>query len=676
MSTSDAVVERMEWLVAALNRYGRLYHEQNVSEIPDQEYDRLYRELEALEQAYPTLRRDGSPTMRVGGAPLEGLEPFVHEVPMLSLQNAFSSQELEEFEDKIRRYLGGGPAAIAYRVEPKLDGLAMELVYEDGVFVAGGTRGDGLTGENVTHNLRTIATIPLRLRDAPAGRLSVRGEVLFDLPGFEKMNDRREAEGDKRFENPRNAAAGTMRQLDPKMVQGRPLRFYAHSAGLLPPGVEVASQSELSALFSRWGFLVDPMSDVASGMPAVVRAVERIRAERSSLDHEIDGAVVKVDSFSLQDQLGFVTRSPRWALAYKYPPERVRTVLEDVLFSVGRTGAVTPVACLRPVRVGGVTVSRTTLHNEDELQRLDLCIGDTVEVERAGDVIPKLVQVVKDAAHAERSRVRYPSACPECGAGLVSDPEAAAIRCPNELECPAQLRRVIQHFASRLCMDIEGMGERLSDQLVGVGLVRRPSDIYRLTLEQLMGLERMGKQSAQNLLEAIETSRSRGFDRALMALGIRQVGESTARDLARHFGTMDALRGASAEELTAVEGVGAIVANSVVGFLALERNRAEIDALQSLGVQFRPIGTGSRSGGLAGKTFVLTGTLPSLGRDDAKRLLQEAGAKVSGSVSKKTDYVVAGAEAGSKLDQATSLGVSILDEAGMLALLAAARSPG
>ena len=679
---SDAVVTRMQWLIAELNRHGRLYHEQNISEIPDQDYDALFRELELLEEANPALRSLESPTARVGGSPLADLVPFVHEVPMLSLQNAFSSQELQDFEDKIRRYLGGGPATIAYHVEPKLDGLAMELVYEDGVFVSGGTRGDGQTGENVTHNLRTIATVPLRLLGAPPGRLSVRGEVLFDIPGFEKMNDRREADGDKRFENPRNAAAGTMRQLDPKMVQGRPLRFYAHSAGVLPPGVVVASQSELAALFSTWGFLVDTMSEVATGIPAVVEAVERIRGHRSGLDHEIDGAVVKVDSFLLQDQLGFVTRSPRWALAYKYPPERVRTVLEGVLFSVGRTGAVTPVACLRPVRVGGVTVSRTTLHNEDELKRLDLCVGDTVEVERAGDVIPKLVQVVRDAGPAEpaepaeRVRVRYPSACPECGAGLVSDPEAAAIRCPNELECPAQLRRVIQHFASRSCMDIEGLGERLADQLVSAGLVRRPSDIYRLALEPLVSLERMGRQSAQNLLDAIHASRSRGFDRALMALGIRQVGESTARDLARYFGTIDALRAASVAELTAVEGVGAIVAGSVVGFLSLERNGAEIDALLSLGVQFLPIATASRSGGLAGKTFVLTGTLPTLGREDAKRLLQEAGAKVSGSVSKKTDYVVAGVEAGSKLAQATALGVAILDEAGMLALLAVARSPG
>lgn len=667
---------RMEWLVAELNRHGRLYHELNTSEISDAAYDALYRELEGLEAGHPELRRPDSPTHRVGGAPLAALAPFVHEVPMLSLQNAFSSEELRDFEARIRRQLGGGPEVLRYHVEPKLDGLAMELVYEDGVFVAGGTRGDGATGEDVTHNLRTLPTVPLRLDGAPAGRLSVRGEVLFDLPGFEAMNDRREAAGERRFENPRNAAAGSMRQLDPAMVQGRPLRFYAHSAGLLPAGAAVSSQSELLASFRRWGFQVHARNAVVHGIPEVIDAVAGLQAVRSTLDHEIDGAVVKVDDFALQDALGFVTRSPRWALAYKYPPERVRTVLEDVLFSVGRTGVVTPVACLRPVRVGGVTVSRTTLHNDDELGRLDLCVGDTVEVERAGDVIPKLVQVVKDDAHAARTRVQYPAVCPECGSTLVRDPEEAAIRCADELRCPAQVRRTIQHFASRLCMDVDGLGERLADQLVGAGLVRRPSDLYRLTVEPLAALERMGKQSAQNLVNAIDVSRGRGLDRALMALGIRHVGETTARDLARHFGTLDALMAASPAELVGVEGIGAIVAASVAAFFARAENQEELAALRSLGVQFAPVAAPRREGGLTGKTFVLTGTLPTLGREDARRLLEAAGAKVSGSVSKKTDYVVAGAEAGSKLDKATELGVPVLDEGAMLALLAGSGSAG
>ena len=665
----------MAWLVSELNRHSRLYHEENRSEISDPEYDALYRELEDLEAANPDQRRADSPTQRVGGRPIDGLTPFPHPTPMLSLQNGFSSAELAEFEARLRRHLGGGPPNVRYQVEPKLDGLAMELVYEDGVFVAGGTRGDGQIGEDVTHNLRTIPSIPLRLLNAPAGRLSVRGEVLFSLSGFERMNDRREQEGERRFENPRNAAAGTMRQLDPTMVQGRPLRFYAHSAGLLPDP-RPASQSELAALFAAWGFWVNPLNVVVEGIEQVVQAIEALRLQRADLDYEIDGAVVKVDSFDLQEDLGFVTRSPRWALAYKYPPERVRTVLDDVLFSVGRTGAVTPVACLRPVRVGGVTVSRATLHNQDQIERLDVCVGDSVEVERSGDVIPKVVQVVADAAHAHRVRVRYPSACPECGTGLVRDIEEAAIRCPNELGCPAQVRRVIQHFASRGCMDIEGVGEKLVDQLVGVGLIRRPSDLYRLTQEVLVGLERMGKLSAQNLIAGIEISRGRGLDRALMGLGIRHVGEATARDLARHFGTLDALLAASEAELCAVEGIGEIVANSVAGFLRMERNLAEIQALRELGVAFRPIAARRPAGALIGKTFVLTGTLPAMSRDEAKALLEGVGGKVTGSVSKKTDYVVAGADAGSKLDKAKELGIAVLDEAGMRALVADAGSAG
>lgn len=666
---------RMSWLVSELNRHGALYHEQNVSEISDAEYDALYRELEALEVAHPEHKLPDSPTQRVGGAPKAGLEPFVHEVAMLSLQNAFSAEELADFEARLRRQLGGGPEVMRYQVEPKLDGLAMELVYEDGALVSGGTRGDGQVGEDVTHNLRTIPSVPLRLKGGPAGRLSVRGEVLFDLPGFERMNDRREAAGDRRFENPRNSAAGTMRQLDPKMVQGRPLHFYAHSAGLMPTGVRCSSQSELSALFSRWGFKVNPLNRVVEGVDQVVAAIADLRAARSQLEYEIDGAVVKVDGFDLQDELGFVTRSPRWAIAYKYPPERVRTVLEDVLFSVGRTGAVTPVACLRPVRVGGVTVSRTTLHNEDELGRLDLCIGDTVEVERAGDVIPKVVQVVVDDAHAGRARVRYPATCPECGTALVRDAEESATRCPNDLECPAQVRRVIEHFAGRLCMDVEGLGEKLVDQLVSAGKVRRPSDLYRLELDALLGLDRMGKLSAQNLLKALEVSKTRGLDKVLMALGIRHVGESTARDLARHFGTIDALLAASPTELRAVEGIGDIVANSVSSFLAEPHSRNEIAALAEVGVTFAPVAV-RRGTALAGRTFVLTGTFPTMSREEAKQLLEAAGAKVSGSVSKKTDYVVAGADAGSKLDKARELNVAILDEAGMLSLLAGSGQAG
>lgn len=674
--------ERMDWLVAELNRHNALYHQQNAPVISDWAYDTLYRELEDLEARRPDLLRDDSPTKKVGWAPIEELTPFVHEVPMLSLQNGFRRteegedpyQDLRDFEDRLRRVLGDeAPTSIRYVVEPKLDGLAMELVYEDRKFVRGGTRGDGVVGEDVTHNLRTIRTIPRSLPPEAPAKLSVRGEVLFDLRGFEEMNAKRVAAGDKAFENPRNAAAGTMRQLDPKSAKERPLLFWAHSAGAMPRGA--VSHHDVLDDFRAWGFQVNPLNRVCEGLDAAIEAVAEIEARRQDLPYEIDGAVVKVDSLALQDALGFVTRSPRWALAFKYPPPEVVTRLEDVAFSVGRTGAVTPVAVLAPARVGGVTVRNATLHNEHQMRRvLGLRVGDQVVIRRAGDVIPEVVRTVDEPGRDARPLVAYPETCPVCGGHLVrepnpKEPDKVLIRCPNGLACPAQARGGILHFASRLCMDVQGLGEKLVDQLVSTGLVKVPSDLYALDKERLAGLERMGDTSAQNLLAQIDTSRARPLDRCVMALGVPMVGEATARDLARHFGTIDALMAASEEQLDAVFGIDKKVAGAIATFFREPRNVEEIARLRERGVRFVEVARPAGGGKLAGKTFVLTGTLPSMTREEAKAKIEAAGGKVAGSVSKKTDWVVAGAEAGSKLDKAKELGVAVVDQDGLLALL-------
>ena len=700
--------ERIEELVRELDRHDRLYHQLAAPEISDWAYDQLFRELQSLEAAHPDLVRADSPTRRVGMAPVPELAPFVREVPMLSLQNGYRREEGDPdakegaFTDILAWALGSlqpdgkrrggmqgqlrddpvlGAAdlrAVAYTVEPKLDGLAMELVYEDRTFVRGGTRGDGTTGEDVTHNLRMLPSIPRRLPDDAPSHLTVRGEVLFDLPGFERMNTEREARGEKRFENPRNAAAGTMRQLDPGQVVGRPLQFFAHSAGVM--GEKPASHHALLTDFARWGFRVHPLVRVCPDLDAALVAVADIEAARPDLDVEIDGAVLKVDATALQDALGFVTRSPRWALAFKYPPARVRTRLEGVLFSVGRTGVVTPVAQLAPVRVGGVTVRNASLFNEHQLTRaLALRQGDLVEIERAGDVIPHVRGAIDEAERGERTPWTYPLTCPACGAALEREfadadkPDAVTIRCPDTLACPAQARGALKHYASRGCMDIEGLGEKLVDQLVSSGLARRPSEIYALTVAQLAGLDRMGETSARNLVGGIEASRARPLDRALLALGIPQVGESTARDLARHFGDLDALMAADLTALVGdargpkpISGIGELVAASILRFFATPAAQDEIAALRAAGVAFTPVPRVVSGGAFAGRTFVLTGTLPTLARDDAKARILAAGGKVSGSVSKKTSVVVVGAEAGSKLDTARELGIEIWDEERLL----------
>lgn len=675
---SDDAARRIAHLVSELNRHNRLYHQLDAPEIPDREYDLLYRELEVLEERFPEHRLDTSPTHRVGGEPLDHLTPFPHRVPLLSLSNAFGAEDLQEFEDRCRDVLRRDgthdhTAPIEYFVEPKLDGLAIELVYEAGRLTGAGTRGDGRVGEDVTHNMRTVATVPLQLHgdDVPP-YLSVRGEVLFDLPGFERMNEERVAAGEKPFENPRNAAAGTVRQLDPKKAADRPLIFFAHSVG---EGLDdVARHSEQIDRLKEMGFVTNELNRLCCDIAEVIAAIEHLEQRRQNLPYEIDGAVVKVNRLDLQRALGFITRSPRWATAFKYPPPRVQTVLEDVLFSVGRTGVVTPVACLAPVRVGGVTVSRASLFNAKMLRDLDVRRGDMVVVTRRGDVIPKVEEVVLDDGHATREPVVYPEACPVCGTGLLEEanpdePDKVTFRCPNTLSCPSQLRESLRYFGSRLGMDIDGLGEKIIDQLLAREMVSRPSDLYTLGVEDLQKLDRLGRKSAQNLVDALEVSKSRPLERVIYALGVPQVGEATARDLANAFGSIDRLIEATTDELLAIDGIADKVAGDVRGYFDKQVNLDEIARLRSLGVVFPQVEVKAppgdekdAEGPLSGQAFVLTGTLPSMSRDEAKALIQEAGGKVSGSVSKKTSVLVAGESAGSKLTKAQSLGVEVIDE--------------
>ncbi len=671
---ADAAAARVAELVPELNRHSVLYHQANAPEIDDRTYDLRYRELELLEDRFPDLAREDSPTRRVGAAPVSELRAFPHAEPMLSLQNAFSEAELREFETRCRRVLGDqAPEVLTYMVEPKLDGLAMELVYEQGRLQRAGTRGNGRVGEDVTHTVRTIRAVPLALQaDPPPERVDVRGEVFYDLAGFEAMNAARVARGDKPFENPRNAAAGTVRQLDPRIAADRPLTFLAHSFGEARGLPDLGAHHEQLALVASWGIPVSALNQRAEGIEEVISHIHALEGQRNDLPFEIDGAVVKVDDLRLQRELGFVTRSPRWAIAYKYPPPRVRTRVNEVFFSVGRTGVVTPVAFLEPVRVGGVTVSRATLHNADQIARLDLREGDLVEIQRAGDVIPQVLAVVEEDAHAARPPVAFPQRCPICDTPLLDEIGGTARihRCPNPLSCPAQLKGGVLHWGSRGAMDIDGLGEKLVEQLLAREQVRRVSDLYLLKTEDLEPLERMGRKSAENLIRALEASKDQPLERALVALGIPEVGEATARDLAQHFGSLDALAAAPPEELVRVHGIAERTAGRVREFFDDPHHQAEIARLRELGVRFPDAGPGAvTSEAAAGKTFVLTGTLPTLTRNDAKALITAHGGKVTGSVSKRTDYLVAGDAPGSKLDKARDLGVEILDEAGLRALL-------
>lgn len=668
----------MDELRAQLNQHLYNYHVLDAPTISDAEYDALYHALVALEAAHPELVTPDSPTQRVGAAPLDAFAAVAHRVPMLSLSNAFSEDDIANFDRRCRE--GLGVDEITYACEPKFDGLAISLTYAHGVFVQGATRGDGATGEDVTLNLKTIPSIPLKV-ECDAARLEVRGEVLMQRRDFEKLNARQAAKGEKPFVNPRNAAAGSLRQLDPRLTAERPLSFFAYGVGEMD-GVNLSPQQNTHSTTMDWlaslRFPVAHQREVVKGAAGLFAYFARIGAARPSLPFDIDGVVYKVNNLDQQEKLGWVSRAPRFAIAHKFPAEEATTVLEAIDVQVGRTGAITPVARLKPVFVGGTTVSNATLHNEDEITRKGILIGDTVVVRRAGDVIPEVAAVILSARPADARLFEMPMQCPECGSAIVKLDGEAVARCTGGLICPAQRKQALLHFAQRRAMDIEGLGDKLTDQIVEQNLVHTPADLYRLGVANLAALERMAEKSAQNLIEGIARSKSTTLQRFLFGLGIRHVGESTARDLARHFGSIDAIMDASMEALLEVNDVGPVVAQSIRRFFDERHNREVVEQLRACGVAWpehagqarAEESTGAALSPFAGKTVVLTGTLAGMSRDEAKERLEAAGAKVAGSVSKKTDFVVAGEEAGSKLDKARELGVRVLDEAEFLSLLA------
>ena len=673
---ADTARARAEELKAKIARADHRYYVLDDPELSDAEYDALVRELQAVEAEFPGLRTPDSPTARVAGTPSEKFRPVTHRVAMLSLSNAFTDEELVEFDTRVHRVLG--PEDVAYVCEPKLDGLAVELVYQDGALVEGATRGDGSVGEDVTANLRTIRVVPLALRAPGTGpaiprRVEVRGEVFLRRADFARLNTRREQEGEPLYVNPRNTAAGSLRQLDPAVTASRPLSFFAYELGGWGEEAGAAPferHTQKLAWLEAVGFPINPENRTASGLEGVRKSYADFLARRHALAYEGDGMVVKVDGEDSRRRLGQVSKSPRWAVAYKFPPEEARTKVEAIEVNVGRTGALTPVAFLTPVQVGGVTVARATLHNPLELKRKDVRVGDQVFVRRAGDVIPEIVKVIDSVRTGAETEYVFPDHCPVCGAAAVMDEDGAILRCTG-LDCPAQLQARLQHFASRGGMDIEGLGDKLAAQLVESGRVKRAADLYRLDLATLTGLERMGEKSAQNFLEALERSKHPPLRRFLYALGIRHVGDATARALADQFRDVRALYDADAEALTRVKDVGPEMAKVIAGFFSEPQNREGIEALLGAGVTPQPPEDVSR-GPFAGKTVVLTGSLGALTREQAKEEVERRGGKVSGSVSKKTDFVVAGEEAGSKLKKATELGVRVLDERAFLDLLATA----
>jgi len=658
--------ERAARLRAEIEEHNRRYYVEDAPTIADAEYDALFRELEALEREHPSLVSPDSPTQRVGGAPVAAFEPVTHRVPMLSIGNAFSAEEAEGFDRRVREALGVD--AVEYEAEPKFDGLAVSLAYEKGVLVGGGTRGDGYTGENVTANLKTIGAIPLRLGDGVGvpPYLEVRGEVLMLKRDFERLNEAQAARGDKTFVNPRNAAAGALRQLDPKMTARRKLTFFAYGIGAAEWSKRhkaPATQSALLDLLTALRIPVNRERSVVHGVAGLLKYYRRIGNRRDTLPYQIDGVVYKVNDLAQQERLGYVARAPRFALAHKFPAEEMPTEVVGIEVQVGRTGALTPVAKLKPVFVGGVTVTNATLHNEDEVRRKDVRVGDTVIVRRAGDVIPEVVRTLLDKRPGGAREFTMPRKCPECGSAVVRLPDEAVARCSGGLVCPAQRKGALLHFASRRAMDIEGLGDKLVDQLVDGGIVRTPADLYKLGVGALAELERMADKSAGNLVRGIDRSRKTSLSRFIYALGIRHVGEETAKDLARHFGGLDALMAADEPALLDAEDVGPVLAESIHQFFAEAHNREVIAQLRAAGVQWAESEPKRATAGkLSGLTVVLTGTLPTLTRDEATDLIEGQGGKVAGSVSKKTSYVVAGADPGSKLDRATELGVPIIDE--------------
>ncbi len=669
-NAASKAFQRVTELRKQLAHHNYQYYVLDNPEIPDIEYDRLFRELQQLEAEHPELITLDSPTQRVGGAPLKGFDEVKHEIPMLSLGNVFSDEELADFDRRVRD--GLGIDEVVYAAEPKLDGLAISIRYENGVLVRAATRGDGTTGEDVTQNVRTIDAVPLKLYgDDYPKVLEVRGEVYMPRDGFAQLNERQREKGDKTFANPRNAAAGSLRQLDSRITAERPLTMYCYGIGVVEGATLPNTHSAILHKLKDWGLRVSPEIKVVKGMQGCLDYFKAIGARRDSLPYDIDGVVYKVDSLAQQQELGFVSRAPRWATAHKFPAQEEMTVLNDVDWQVGRTGALTPVARLEPVHVAGVIVSNATLHNPDEIARKDVHIGDTVIIRRAGDVIPEVVGVVLAKRPANAKAVITPTHCPVCGSDVLQDEGEAVPRCTGGLYCSAQRKNAIKHFASRRALDIEGLGDKLVEQLVDAEMIHDVADLFALKAEQLAGMERMGDKSAANLVEALEKSKATTLERFLYALGIREVGESTARTLANHFGTLEKVEQADEAQLLEVEDVGPIVAHHIHTFFRQPHNVEVVEKLQQAGVHWpnvEVIEKGEQP--LAGQTFVLTGTLTSMGRDDAKAKLMALGAKVAGSVSKKTNVVVAGEAAGSKLTKAEELGVEVWDEARLIAFLA------
>lgn len=660
---------RIAELTQLITQANHAYYVQDDPSIPDAEYDRLFRELKALEDQFPALRTAFSPTQRVGAPPLKSFSEVSHFIPMLSLDNAFTQDDLWAFDKRIKDRLKS-TAQLAFCCEPKYDGIAVSLLYEDGILVRGATRGDGAVGEDITQNVRTIRTIPLRLNgEGVPARIEVRGEIYMTKTGFAAMNEQARKNGEKLFVNPRNAAAGSLRQLDSRITQTRPLFMCAYAVGLVEGGSVADEHFTLLQQLKNWGFAISDEVTLADNIDGCWDYYQRIMVKRSQLPFDIDGVVFKVNSGQLQQQLGFISRAPRWAIAHKFPAQEEITQLIDVDFQVGRTGTITPVARLEPVFVGGVTVSNATLHNKDEITRLGVCIGDSVIVRRAGDVIPQIVSVVLERRPEQARPIEFPKHCPSCGSDLYEDQTDVAIRCIAGNLCPAQNKEAIKHYASRQAMDIEGLGEKLVEQLVDAGLVRSIADIYGLSRAQLAGLERMGEKSADNLLAAITASKKTTLARFLYSLGIREVGQATAVNLANYFKDINALQAASLEDLQKVPDIGPVAARFIVEFFAEEKNRQLVAALIQAGLEWPAITSGNTSAPLAGQTWVLTGTLSQLTREEAKERLQALGAKVAGSVSAKTHCLVAGEAAGSKLAKAQELNIRILDEDELLAVL-------
>jgi DNA ligase (NAD+) len=659
------------WLRAELERANHAYYVLDKPDLPDAEYDKLFKELQQIETEHPDLITPDSPTQRVGGEVASGFAPVMHDQPMLSLNNGFADEDIVAFDRRVTDSLDKTP--VSYACELKFDGLAISLRYIEGRFVQASTRGDGSTGEDVTENVRTIRSIPLLLKGRRVPKLlDVRGEVLMFKRDFERLNERQRATELKEFANPRNAAAGSLRQLDPKITAQRPLSFFAYGIGALDGEPMPATHSAMLDWYAGMGLPVNSERAVVEGAEGLLGFFRAVGEKRDALPYDIDGVVYKVNARDQQDALGFVSRAPRFALAHKFPAQEALTRLLAIDVQVGRTGAITPVARLEPVFVGGATVTNATLHNEDEVRRKDIRIGDTVIVRRAGDVIPEVVSALLERRPSGAAEFLMPTHCPVCGSAIERLPDEAIARCTGGLFCPAQRKQALWHFAQRRALDIDGLGEKIIDQLVELNLVRTPADLFNLGFATLAELDRFAEKSAQNLLDSLEKARHTTLARFIYALGIRHVGESTAKDLAKHFGSLSPIMDAPVEELLEVNDVGPVVAESIHQFFAEDHNRTVIEQLRAPGkVTWAegPPAPKAPQGVLAGKTVVLTGTLPTMGRDEAKEMLEAAGAKVAGSVSKKTDYVVAGAEAGSKLAKAEELGIPVLDEDGMRKLL-------